>query len=423
MSLHPRIRALAFAALLGSLIFGASRVAKHQAHELDAESEAFAIGALQEREGSTTITSRLYALELKAGERATFELCFDDALDPARWEGAFSVLVWGEGTQTLGLNIPLDAAHLALARRSPSYSCLPLGSGEIPEDDRYLIDLYHPAEAPIPSALHDVRVAARVLVRLSIQPLDALAFFLCLFAGAAFIFFLPSGGLREGGKAARTEPRLDRRAALLSLASIAFGLALIYAIFSIPRYSALEVMGKSLLMIAAQIAIPLTIARAAQLRPSALIALIAPAGRLSSRALGYALPIASGILLSLFARQLLHWIPATGEAPITSFIAAPSGALAFALIGLLSPLAEEIFFRGFVYGALERYGRALAIVGSAGLFAALHYLQTAGSPGAFLAIAAAGCFFTALRALTGSVYASILAHFAYNAALALTAFI
>ena len=418
MTIHSLIRALAFIGLLGSLIFGALRVAEHQRHELDAESDPLTIGSLAAREGSTTITSRLYALELKAGETATFEICVDDPLDRARWEGAFSVLVWGERTETLGLNIPLDEAHLALARRSESFSCLPLGSGEIPEDDRYVIDLYHPAGAPIPAELHEVKAAARVLIRRTLEPLDTLAFFLCLAATFLLLFTLPS---------ARERSRLSRRTAVLALGGIAAGLALIYASLSIPRYSSLEVMGKSLLVIVAQVAIPLALARAAGVRPADLLALVRPARgdarRLPSYMGWFLAPLAAGVALSFFARQLLLWIPATGEAPITTFIAAPSGALAFALIGLLSPLAEELFFRGFIYSAFERYGRALAIVMSAGLFAALHYVQTSGSPGAFLAIAAAGCLFTALRAITGSVYASILAHFAYNVALALTAFV
>lgn len=417
MTIHSRSRALAFVAMLASLAFGAMRVADHERHEFDAESEMQPIGALAEREASTRISSRLYALELKEGEKATFEICFDDPLDPVRWEGAFAVLVWGERTQTLGLNIPLDAAHLGLARRSEDFSCLPLGSGEIPLDDHYAIDLYHPVEAPIPPELRTVRAAARVLVRRTLQPLDALAFFICLLASAVFILRLPAAATRE-------PPRLGRRGTLVSLAAVAAGLALIFSIFSIPRYSSLEVMGKSVLVIVAQIAIPLGIARALGVRSASLLALSLPAGRRVPRVL---LSFGAGVLLSLVARQLLQWIPqwipAKGVAPITTFIAAPSGALAFALIGLLSPLAEELFFRGFIYSALERYGRAFAIAGSAGLFAALHYLQTAGSPGAFLAIAASGLFFTALRAITGSVHASILAHFAYNAALALTAFI
>lgn len=39
---------------------------------------------------------------------------------------------------------------------------------------------------------------------------------------------------------------------------------------------------------------------------------------------------------------------------------------------VLAAVAEEVFFRRLVYGWLERWGAALAIVGSATLFAAIH---------------------------------------------------
>jgi len=457
MTIHTAFRVLGFFALLASILFGLMRVAAHQAHELDAESDFHRLGSLAGREGSTSITSRLYGIELKRGETATFELCFDDPLDPARWKDAFSVLVWGERTQTLGLNIPLDEPHLALVKRSESRSCLPLGSGEIPQDDRYVIDLYHPADTPIPEELLDVHAAARVLIRLPLGRLDAIAFFLTFLTSAFFVLTLPT--MRRSGrekapsaretvrdearptakrsKEAEKETefeadrageghaaRSERRAASFALGGSVFGLALIYAIFAIPRYSSLEVAGKSLLVIAVQLTVPLMLARAFQISPAALFALVRPRGdrRPVGRMVRYFAPIAAGVALSFLARQLLFWIPATGEAPITTFIAAPSGALAFALMGLLSPLAEELFFRGFVYGAFERFGTAMASLMSVVLFAALHYVQTSGSLGAFVAIALAGCLFTALRALTGSVHASVIAHFAYNAALALTAF-
>ena len=39
---------------------------------------------------------------------------------------------------------------------------------------------------------------------------------------------------------------------------------------------------------------------------------------------------------------------------------------------VVAAIAEEVFFRRLVYGWLERWGTALAIVGSAALFAAIH---------------------------------------------------
>ena len=47
-------------------------------------------------------------------------------------------------------------------------------------------------------------------------------------------------------------------------------------------------------------------------------------------------------------------------------------ALFFLVAGLVSPLAEEIFFRGLLYGIIRRWGAGLAIVASALLFSVAH---------------------------------------------------
>lgn len=46
--------------------------------------------------------------------------------------------------------------------------------------------------------------------------------------------------------------------------------------------------------------------------------------------------------------------------------------LLFGVGGLIAPVAEEIFFRGILYGFLRRWGAGLAIMGSTVVFVALH---------------------------------------------------
>jgi membrane protease YdiL (CAAX protease family) len=66
----------------------------------------------------------------------------------------------------------------------------------------------------------------------------------------------------------------------------------------------------------------------------------------------------------------------------------------------LASLAEEAFFRGFLYGRLLRYGPLIAIVGSAGAFALIHVL---GYPPAAIGVdLAAGLMFGWQRWVTGS---------------------
>jgi membrane protease YdiL (CAAX protease family) len=50
--------------------------------------------------------------------------------------------------------------------------------------------------------------------------------------------------------------------------------------------------------------------------------------------------------------------------------------LLFLVGGLISPVAEEIFFRGIIYGWLRRWGAVTAIMGSTALFAMAHLLTS-----------------------------------------------
>jgi len=78
---------------------------------------------------------------------------------------------------------------------------------------------------------------------------------------------------------------------------------------------------------------------------------------------------------------------------------------------VVSPIAEEILFRGYFYGVIRRYaGRIPAILGSSLLFAAIHqHLPSA--PGLFL-LAMTLCL---LYERTGSLWATMTMHSAFNA--------
>jgi membrane protease YdiL (CAAX protease family) len=110
-------------------------------------------------------------------------------------------------------------------------------------------------------------------------------------------------------------------------------------------------------------------------------------------------------------------VPRTGEAPIETYIAWPSGALSFALVGMAAPLAEELFFRGFVFGALRRLGLLAAFLGSFGLFVLAHVQQVWGSWGALVSLILTAATLTALRALSGSTLVPALAHVLFNLSL------
>ncbi len=50
--------------------------------------------------------------------------------------------------------------------------------------------------------------------------------------------------------------------------------------------------------------------------------------------------------------------------------------LYFLVGGLIAPIAEEIFFRGIVYGFLRKWGVLAALLGTTVLFVAAHFLST-----------------------------------------------
>lgn len=92
--------------------------------------------------------------------------------------------------------------------------------------------------------------------------------------------------------------------------------------------------------------------------------------------------------------------------------------LALAIVALVAPIVEEIFFRGFLYGGLRgRIGVVGAMLASSVFFTALHFTLEL-----FLPIFVLGLFLAWLYEYTGSLYPGILLHAANNA-LALIAFL
>ena len=80
--------------------------------------------------------------------------------------------------------------------------------------------------------------------------------------------------------------------------------------------------------------------------------------------------------------------------------------------GVIAPVCEEAFFRGYLQGVFARYGTAQAAVMTSLLFASAHGL------GADMAVyALLGLVFTAFVLRTGSVLASLVMHMAYNVTL------
>ncbi len=85
--------------------------------------------------------------------------------------------------------------------------------------------------------------------------------------------------------------------------------------------------------------------------------------------------------------------------------------LAGVLALLAAPLAEETFFRGFLFpGLRNRFGTLRAALASSFLFAALHF-----NIGSIVPFTAIGLLLTWAYVVSGSIWMAIGAHFAFNA--------
>jgi membrane protease YdiL (CAAX protease family) len=83
-----------------------------------------------------------------------------------------------------------------------------------------------------------------------------------------------------------------------------------------------------------------------------------------------------------------------------------------AMFVIVPPLCEEVFFRGVLFrGLLKRFGPAVSLAGTSLLFAAFHPMDVQ----KFLMVFV-GAYFGVLVYLTGSLWASILAHAVNNLA-------
>lgn len=98
------------------------------------------------------------------------------------------------------------------------------------------------------------------------------------------------------------------------------------------------------------------------------------------------------------------WNQLAGESPL-SIVAA------FAIGAILAPVAEEMFFRGLLFGRLKAVGLPwLGMVLSATLFALAHM-----EPGSMIILFAFGMVFVWLYVRTGTLVAPIIAHATNNA--------
>ena len=130
------------------------------------------------------------------------------------------------------------------------------------------------------------------------------------------------------------------------------------------------------------------------------------------------LSLLGGVLLAGVSEvlgALLHkWTPTS--MPIDEFLKDPNSAYVLCFFGILiAPLIEELFFRGFLFPALDRkIGLIGGIAVTAALFAAIHQGQLAHAWAPLSILFVVGACLTLVRAITKSVAVTVLMHVAYN---------
>lgn len=389
--------------LVISLLVAAYQVVQLERAELEHESAWRSLAELEGQPGSTRISARLTELELKAGEEAVFELCTRDSLSPAVWDKAVDVAVWEPASQRLELKIPVDGPHLALAKRGANRSCLTLGGGQVKHTGNYAVDVVWAGKAPLTPELRKVPLKARVLAKHPLSARDAL-----LVLGVALGALL---SVLAGFATSTEEHEASSRGPLWALLGCVGAATLTMLAQRLPIPGAVGGLARGLTLSLIQVAIAVGFAFYLYRTPRVGLSLYAPTRHAGAWLFG---AMALALVLRPMASLALRVVPATGEAPIEAFISWPSGALAFAALGMVVPLAEELFFRGFVYGTLAPLGRGIAIPLTTVLFAAVHAQQTWGNWGALLAVTVTGFVLTCLRALSGSTLVPAVAHLLYN---------
>ena len=92
--------------------------------------------------------------------------------------------------------------------------------------------------------------------------------------------------------------------------------------------------------------------------------------------------------------------------------------LSIVCLAILTPIGEELLFRGILTTVLLRYGAVIGVLGSAVIFAVVHL-----APTTVLAALAVGLFAAELRRRTDSIWPGVAVHITFNTLSAVLAFV
>jgi membrane protease YdiL (CAAX protease family) len=345
-------------------------------------------------------------------------------MEPSVWSNVVELALVRTDRGEPMFAVPVDARMLAGAAHNEHGSCVTFASVDsLSIDTNRLTVALDALVRESPSAILDVPLRARVLARRRLESTDLAIVMsvLALSIGGVLVFTRISSTAETTSRPSSSKDGLRLAAGFGCVLLVGIALA-----FWGARGSNAG-LGTGLALALTQVGIAV-----AFVNESSLSARIAALGMVSAASrhrtvLGLAIAPFIGFGLFVLAQVLLRQIPSDGTAPIEAFVRWPSGMLSIAMLAVTAPIAEEVFFRGFVYGALrgqERHasiGRgALAVIGTTVLFAAAHLPQDWGNWGGVTAIMVAGLGFALLRAVFRTTLVPCVAHLVYNGLLAMS---
>ncbi|MCB9591499.1 MAG: CPBP family intramembrane metalloprotease [Sandaracinaceae bacterium] len=419
---------VAFVIALAGIGLGAVRVAGLEAIEVNAGHATTLREAAHGRE-AVLASTRLYP-----GTRAVFELCASDPMEAARWADTVELQVRLDGEA--GVQVPLTADALARARRNETSACFEVGAGPVLAEGDYSIAATFEA---LPEAIADVPLRARIAARPTLGDFDLTLVVVTWLGSFLLVVFLavraavgsvaavaPTKNEWEEAQAEiedELEPKRERKpwpgwltvplgVILMLVAFFGIGLVASGAAAGLLAGVGLGIYEATLgVLLVGGATVAVRLDTCALARPAKWWWLWFPGAGIA------------GIALMFAAQLSTRLVPSTGRSSVEAFVSWPSGMLSFAALAVAAPLCEEVFFRGFVYGALKRYGVPLAFLAAWLLFVAFHGAQTWGQWGALVGIGVTGLGLTTIRAVSGSALVAATAHLVYNGLLAVQAFL
>jgi membrane protease YdiL (CAAX protease family) len=423
MSLVTKLNLVALglggALALAGAVLSLSGVFAHERGELDRRGEWKTLASAPL--GAARLT--LVRVGLREGEAVTFEVCARDALTPAKWAGAGTLAVWPAGEQEALVEAPLDAALLSgdATTQFPEGACVRLAeAGSLGASGDFEVGVEWPAGTTPPARARDVPLQGHVLARQPLGSSDRTPLALVVLGVMLALLAL---GLRGPAAVSATAvvPAGSLTRPLVGAVVLA---ALVLAPAVVPLPGATLVLLFALVLATSQVALSTALVLPAV--GSTRAETLALRGPARLRWLALLLAPLAGVALFFAGRVLAAvvsvLVPQGGPAAIETFVDWPSASLAVATVAVVAPVAEELFFRGFVYGSLApRVGVVAASAITVVAFVLPHLPQVWGAWGALAALVLTSIVLTALRVLTGSTVVSAAAHLTHNVLLALIA--